>query len=56
MPLSGLFKQLEGLGRKADLDAVPEVLTEARREYERVVDEIHALLEDGEWPLGACAS
>jgi signal transduction histidine kinase/CheY-like chemotaxis protein/HPt (histidine-containing phosphotransfer) domain-containing protein len=43
--LSGLFKQLEGLGRDANLVAARAQLDEMRREYLRAVNEIHTLLE-----------
>jgi len=45
--LSGLFKQLEGLGREAKLDEASAVFDGARREYDQAVNEIHTLLAEG---------
>ena len=42
--LSGLFRELEGLGAAADLDRARAVLDATRREYDLAVREIHTLL------------
>jgi len=42
--LSGLFRQLEGLGREGKLDEASAVFGVVRREYDQAVNEIRALL------------
>ncbi|CAH1206655.1 Histidine kinase [Candidatus Nitrotoga sp. BS] len=42
--LSGLFRQLEGLGREGKLDEASALFGVARREYDQAVNEIRALL------------
>jgi CheY-like chemotaxis protein/HPt (histidine-containing phosphotransfer) domain-containing protein len=44
--LSALFKQLESWGIEADLEAARASIDAARQEYARVVNELHALLEE----------
>jgi two-component system sensor histidine kinase/response regulator len=44
--LSGLFRQLEELGRAGKLDEASVVFGAARREYGQAVNEINSLLED----------
>ncbi len=46
--LSDLFKQLEGLGRVANLDGAGALIDLARQEYTQVLKEIRALLEQTE--------
>jgi len=45
--LSGLFKQLEGVGRAGKLDNASTLFDAARREYDQAVNEIRALLAEG---------
>ncbi len=46
--LSGLFKQLEGLGREANLAGASALLDAMRQEYSRTTNEISALLTEAE--------
>ncbi|MDI6748277.1 MAG: response regulator [Rhodocyclaceae bacterium] len=54
--LADRFKQLEALGRAANLEGAPALLDDTLREYGRATHEIRALLAEDTWPSNKCVS